>query len=65
MVLGIPRLDHLDSAPTRMSSGEVAVHSGHRVLAEVDDTILLIVYDPRGILGQEFRDCFHNTSFSW
>jgi hypothetical protein len=31
---------------------EVIVDAGHKVLMEVDDSILLIVGDPRGILEQ-------------
>jgi hypothetical protein len=34
---------------------EVAVRAGHEVLLEVDDHSALIVGDPRGILGQQFR----------
>jgi hypothetical protein len=32
---------------------EVAVHAGHKVLIKVDDTCVLIVGHPQGILGQE------------
>ncbi len=38
-----------------MSSEEVAVSDGHEVLVEVDNTIVLIVSDPCGILGQQLR----------
>ncbi len=34
---------------------EVTVHIGHEVLVEVDDHSALIVGDPWGILGQQFR----------
>jgi hypothetical protein len=33
-----------------LSLEEVAMHAGHQVLMKVDDIILLIVSDPRGIL---------------
>jgi hypothetical protein len=31
------------------------MYSGHEVLMEVDDNILLLVSDPRGILDQQLR----------
>jgi hypothetical protein len=34
---------------------DVAFHTGHEVLMEVDVNILLIVGDPQGILGQQLR----------
>ncbi len=34
---------------------EVDVHAGHRVLMEVDESILLIVGNPQGILDQHQR----------
>jgi len=34
---------------------EVAVHGGRKVLMEVDDNILMIVGDPRGILDEQLR----------
>jgi hypothetical protein len=38
-----------------MSVEEVPVSAGHEILVEVDDTIVLIVSDPCGILGQQLR----------
>jgi hypothetical protein len=35
---------------------EVTVHSGHKVLMEVDN-ILLIVGNPQGILDKQLRPC--------
>jgi hypothetical protein len=35
--------------------GEVTVHAGHKALMEVDDSILLIVGNPQGILDQHQR----------
>jgi hypothetical protein len=34
---------------------EVSVHAGHKVLVEVSDNILLIVFYPQGILDQKLR----------
>jgi hypothetical protein len=34
---------------------EAVVHAGHKVLMEVDDNILLIVGDPKGVLGKQLR----------
>jgi hypothetical protein len=34
---------------------EVIVRAGHKVLMEVDDSILLIVGDPQGIFDQQLR----------
>ncbi len=39
-----------------MSFEEVAVHVGHKVLMEVDDTFVLIVGDQQGILGQHLTN---------
>jgi len=38
-----------------LSSVEVAVRAGHKVLVEVDDNIRLIVWDPLGVLNQHLR----------
>jgi hypothetical protein len=39
-----------EKALIQLSSEEVPVHVGHKVLMETDDNILLIVADPQGIL---------------
>ncbi len=38
-----------------MSLEDVAVPAGHEVLVEVDDNKVLIVGDPQGIFGQQYR----------
>jgi hypothetical protein len=43
---------------------EVAVRADHEVLMEVDDTWMLIVGNPRGILGQELKPCPILLSFN-
>ncbi len=45
----------LDWAPIHMSFEEVAVHAGHKVLMEADDTSAPIVSNRQGILGQHLR----------
>ncbi len=40
-----------------MSLEEVAVCTGHKVLVEVDNNILLIVGKLQGILYKQFRPC--------
>jgi hypothetical protein len=41
--------------PITLSFEEVAVRAGHEVLMELDDSILLIVDDPQGILYWQLR----------
>ncbi len=51
-MFGQPSLPANRIGPTCLSLGAVAVCSGHKVLMEVKDNILLIVGDPKGILDQ-------------
>jgi hypothetical protein len=46
-----------DYAPIHLSLKEVTVNADIEVLMEVDNKSLLIVGDPQGSLGQQFRLC--------
>ncbi len=41
--------------PIHLLKEDVALSAGHKVLMEVDNISALIVGNPRGILGQQFR----------
>jgi hypothetical protein len=40
------------------------VHDSHKALLEVDDNILLIAGDPKGVLGKQLRPFFEMTNFN-
>jgi len=44
-------------SPIYLSLEKVALHTGQNVWMEVDDNILLIVFDPQGTLDQQLRPC--------
>jgi hypothetical protein len=46
-----------DYAPIHLSLEEIIVHADNEVMMEVDDKSVLIVGDPQGSLGQQFRPC--------
>jgi hypothetical protein len=50
-------------APIWLSLIEVAVHTGHKVLIEVDNYSRLIVGNPQGISGQQLRP--HTIHFKY